>query len=272
MEPYLNSMRQRVNYRQQLCDIQSLLGHPCDNDKDPSGISPKLYNTIETKLTGLHEQCENKEFIVIKSIRIFDILNLSQLFNDSEIDFKILHLIRDPRGMTLSKLKAWAPDVIKKMKAENRSVFDVQDLPSDWYSGLDDWCKAWIKDASIGQQMVSKYMAVRYEDISMMPLMTTREIYDRLGLGEVSEHVVNWLNEHTKESRGDEYSVSRNSKLNAEKWRRDMTYMLAKRIQELENCGKFLDRFGYIKVKRPQDLTNTSLSFSGKKYQHNEYN
>ncbi|XP_033104376.1 carbohydrate sulfotransferase 1-like [Anneissia japonica] len=271
MEVYLNALM-KLSYENQIDQIPELAGLGLDvcNTKKHAGRSHNGCSPITSEL--MTKICKNKEFIVIKTIRISDIMNLTQLVNDNEVDFKIIHLIRDPRGMILSKLKAWFIDVKTKMKVEHRHVFDVQDLSPGMYSALDHWCKVWIKDASIGQQMVSKYMTVRYEDISMMPLMSTREIYDKLGLGEVSEHVVNWLNEHTRESRGDEYSVSRNSKLNAEKWRRDMTYMLAKRIQELEKCGKFLDRFGYIKVKRPQDLTNASLSFSGKKYQHNEYN
>ncbi|XP_071955806.1 carbohydrate sulfotransferase 1-like [Antedon mediterranea] len=268
MKSYLKAIMQ-LSFNSRLQEIPDLTEkNLC---RPTRGVSRRKQNeSLSTKCEPvsreLTHKCQNKTFTVIKTIRIHNITNFTKLVNDDDVDFKILHLIRDPRGMILSNLRAWHRDVIHAMNEEHRSLFDANDLPSELYEYLNNWCKDWIENADFGYSKIpsSQYLSVRYEDISLSPIESATKIYAKLGLGALTSDIIEWINNSTSGYKGGSYALSRNSTLNAEKWRRSMTYELAERIQEMDNCGKFMDVFGYKKVKSPEELHDSSLSLIGK--------
>ncbi|XP_033625509.1 carbohydrate sulfotransferase 1-like [Asterias rubens] len=208
------------------------------------------------QLLPLTQACRKKQYYTAKLIRLYSISSLESLAYDPEINLKIIHLVRDPRGTYTSR---------SRLKSSNISL----ELGKTLDGGISYLCKrikqnlefirsqpAWIQ---------GKYKLVRYEDIAHNPMELAQEIYDFTGMGPLPNSVQQWILNNTKsmvkpsdKSANTYYSTSRDASKVSEAWRYHVPYKVALRMQDL--CRETLRELGYVEVKTEQELLDKNNS------------
>ncbi len=189
----------------------------------------------------LEKTTKARKGIAIKTIRLRDILTIKDLLLDPDLNLKILHLVRDPRGVMNSrtKLRKSLKDRRRYNTAEEARVICEH---MDRNSGYQD--QVWLKD---------RYHLVRYEDVAEQPLKLAEEIYKFVGI-DMPSSVADWLRQNTDHRAGGQYGRTRNSTKTAHQWRSEIEFSKVMAIQR--SCLGTLSDFGYIPVKGNADLKN----------------
>lgn len=158
-----------------------------------------------TCLPHLTKRCSNSSVIGAKLIRL-RMENIAYLLAlDPKI--KVVHYIRDPRGVMNSRAKG---NINKMSKA---GVADTKET-----------CGRIMKDILVRRQLEAKYpenfMQIKYEDLALNPIEMARTLYEFLGM-DLPKDVANWLliNTSKKGVRKRAMNTSRsNSTSTALKW------------------------------------------------------
>ena len=170
--------------------------------------------------------CKTSEARVMKTIRLTMEIVEHLLHKDPTI--KIIHLLRDPRGIVNSRRK-WSllsrvSNELAKKDAESADMEEARLL-----------CQKMLKDIrkkeDLEQAYPSNFLTVRYEDMSQNPNNTYHQVYTFLGLSE-SESVQHWL-QQTSEAKADDnpYGTNRQNGLDTSiHWQKEMTVWKAQTI------------------------------------------
>ncbi|XP_077980637.1 carbohydrate sulfotransferase 1-like [Glandiceps talaboti] len=203
---------------------------------------------IKIRYIDLSDICRTKRHVAIKEIRLYNIEQLQTFAEKPAFNFKIVHLIRDPRAVMNSRARAYFINHDFKRKAVPWD--EVTDLCLDTKNNLNFVYSppSWLR---------GKYMLVRYEDLASRPLQSAREIYDFVGL-HLPENVVNWVNDHTQERQGGDLSTTRNSTERISAWKTEMTFEDAKDVQE--KCSEAMQMLGYTPI--PDEYVMKSVNVS----------
>ena len=205
-------------------------------------------------------KCARKNNIAIKTIRIHDINLLLPLILDKDVKLKVIHLVRDPRGMVASRLMLYYHT--------HKTVF-----PHRYYGHLmkavaEEYCSTWLKNIEIGRyvkEIRNNYMLLRYEDAATNPIAAARKIYSFLGLGRyIPNRIQKWILNNTLQpepGKFNPYSTQRDSKITAEHWRSKLTYETIKIIENTGRCRELMNAVGYLPVYDRGDLNKTEISF-----------
>ena len=191
---------------------------------------------------------------VVKMIRLYSIESLKPLLLDRDLNVKIIHLLRDPRGTLASRSKEHSDGakVLTPGKSLNHNAAYI--------------CRRMRNNFKFVRQnsvfMKDRYMRVRYEDIASDPEGWTRTLYRFAGMGDVPVDVFNWIQQNTRQSTRedaqDTYSTHRNSSATAQAWRHHIDFPVVNEIQRY--CDDVLSEAGYVKVKVESDLSKADLS------------
>ena len=189
----------------------------------------------------LSNACKSYDHTVIKilSARVPNttILTLEKLFQEqNQYDAKLVHLVRDPRGVVYSRVKlGWmkknfnSPEFRKSVQ----SVFDpiLQNIRLGLFS-----CPSWLRD---------RFKVVRYEDLVANMVNVTRDLYNFAGLG-WSSNVDKWISTLANNSKhGRTYSLLRNASISMNSWRHAPKPL----IEAVEDvCADLMDLLGYEKT------------------------
>jgi hypothetical protein len=87
--------------------------------------------------------------------------------------------------------------------------------------------------------------------LSLEPYKVVREIFQFYGLS-FDQRVINYLDTHTKASKGDEYSTFRDSKSTVFRWTKDLSYNEVNDIQK--SCKIAMKLWGYEKANNASEL------------------
>ena len=80
---------------------------------------------VENNVTVLEDLCRSRKHVALKSIRVADIYYLRNLVEDSRMNVKIIHLVRDPRGAYNSRLRVkWPPTIQESLRA-TRTEYEI---------------------------------------------------------------------------------------------------------------------------------------------------
>ncbi|XP_054773224.2 carbohydrate sulfotransferase 1-like [Lytechinus pictus] len=211
----------------------------------------------------LETACTGRAHTAIKSIRILDINLVLKLIEGEETDLKLIHLVRDPRSMILSRLKLAMPHI---------RVFNVTELSETYRNILLKYCSSWHQNYEIGHYVpfVQKnYLMVRYEDIARDPYGSARKIYKFVGLGtSIPSSVRNWIIKNTNandqsKKKSVSFSTKRDSKSVLVSWKSRLTVQMARAIEEIGDCSRLMQATGYTLIGNDPRMLSNSDSLVG---------
>ncbi|MEE6478189.1 hypothetical protein FKM82_011771 [Ascaphus truei] len=212
-------------------------------------------------LTLASKSCHTYKHMAIKTVRIPEINDIRTLAEDPRLNLKIIHLVRDPRGILASRIstfidqyrawKIWNSTGRKPHTIDLSQITSIcTDLSNSVNSGFSK--PSWLK---------GKYMLVRYEDIAKDPVKKAKEMYHFAGL-EWKADVHRWIVQNTNGSVAPfgnfKFTTCRNSAETAENWRLHLCYDIVRTLQDV--CNMTLSQLGYQVVDSVLQLKNISHS------------
>ena len=222
---------------------------------DPRVNSHKMHLCRRINATLLTSICRTRPHTVIKTIRMAHWENLDFLTESWHTSFKVIHLVRDPRGIISSRV-SW---LLEKLPREENSTSResaairfavakyIRIIAVNLCQQMASDIKDWTKRSKFGRP----YAMVRYEDVSRKPLAVYNEIFQFAGVAQ-SKDVIGWLQNNTKSSNFEYYSTTRNSSAVPHMWRRRLTMPLVDEIQN--TCKQVMKVLGYKFVHSDKEL------------------
>ncbi|XP_070580558.1 carbohydrate sulfotransferase 1-like [Ptychodera flava] len=186
----------------------------------------KARNDKAKVISTLTNICNSYSIRAFKTIRLYDLELLRSYAVDPMINLKIIHLVRDPRGVMNSRRKLH--EINHDYHRKNVPWDETEDLCRDLVKNLHiaSSSPAWLKDA---------YMLVRYEDLARQPNKMADNIYQFLGI-RMPKEVQDWIQRNTKSGDRRAFSTRRNSSATATQWRESYlirTYLKFKKSASL---------------------------------------
>ncbi|KAG8438818.1 hypothetical protein GDO86_005130 [Hymenochirus boettgeri] len=212
-------------------------------------------------LTLVSDSCHRYKHMAIKTVRIPEINDIRTLVEDPRLNLKVIHLVRDPRGILASRMntftdlyRAWKIWNTLGRKPHNIDLSQITTTCTDLSNSVETGFSRplWLK---------GKYMLVRYEDLARDPVTKAKEMYKFIGL-EWKVKVQKWIEQNTKGyvglTRNFKFSTSRNAAETAENWRLHLGLGLVHALQQI--CNVTLSLLGYQTVDSTIQLRNLSNS------------
>ena len=186
--------------------------------------------------------CKASPAIVLKFIRLKmkRVLDLLPMFPN----MKVIHLVRDPRGMFNSRDKITSKT---HLISENK---------------VKKYCKKVHENMSVSKfihkQSPNQFKFLVYEDLAETPFKTARAILTFAGL-KMTSKLVTFLKRMTSSSRDScQFCTQRkNSSLTASKWRKEIKMTDA--IHIYNACAETMDILGYLNVTSKRQLSDMSF-------------
>ncbi|XP_042213048.1 carbohydrate sulfotransferase 1-like isoform X2 [Homarus americanus] len=214
--------------------------------KEMISRNTRLWNTCNTKEWGdalcfndvfLKEACKLFPWSIMKIVRL-QLKLLRPILEDSQLNTRIVYLVRDPRGVINSRT-----DTVRWCHTE-----DCKN-PENLCRDMDD-------DLTTALQMQKdfpgKVYILRYEDMSLEPLNKTHELLEYVGL-DFDPRVKEFLVSHTTKNFDKPWSTSRESKTRVTYWVSKLPSSKLKVVQSA--CTPVMKRFGYIPITSNKNIT-----------------
>ena len=198
--------------------------------------------SVDKSLSHTEQVCKGSTFKVIKVIRVDHLRDLAKFM---EQGVKVIHLVRDPRGIFTSR--------------DQLSDHSSQDSEKTFPNKVIKFCENGVDDLYFIKDFLHKknYYLVRYEDLAFFPQKEGRLLYDFMNV-EVANGLMDWIksveigNKLTWNSlslrklrRSHPYQTSRgNSAYTSQFWREQITEGNLNTIQHF--CEDFMNKLGYI--------------------------
>lgn len=179
----------------------------------------------------------------IKTIRLS--MDIVEILMAKIPDLKVIHLLRDPRGMIKSRLKG---GFVKK----SMNLATIAQAH----------CERFERNIEIGKRLLQRYpgrlKTYLYEQIAENPKESSSSIFGFLGLTPSSTFDV-WLHNHTAAGiKSSYYKTSRpNSTLTANSWRLSLPYKDVKNIDK--QCLEFYKITGILPASDEKTLRNLNI-------------
>ncbi|XP_028650518.1 carbohydrate sulfotransferase 2-like [Erpetoichthys calabaricus] len=227
----------------------------------------------------LEKECLKYNTIVVKGVRIFDLNVLAPLLEDPSMEIKIIHLVRDPRAVTNSRIRS-----VRILEGENVHVAKSRNPKSkrisffnnslrrskffshDYHSAetMDVICQQTGNTLLTVQKspawLNGKYMLVRYEDFIEDPVNRLKEIYSFINIPLV--HSIKLFAFQMTRGPSGSFSPfvvsSRNSTITASAWRKGLTFPQISQVQEL--CSFSMNILGYKLAGSEEEVSKINNS------------
>lgn len=173
--------------------------------------------------------CANSSFVAVKTLR-FQMSMVEELLQKNS-GLKVIHLVRDPRGSLLSRMR------IRELQSDIRYEASYR----CWQMAQD------LKHADIlHKRYPGRVLQMRYEDVAENPLEMTKFIYKFIG-HKISSSVIQWIQNKTQPNKykdSELYStLRRNSSDTAHAWKRRIPKGMAVEIQRI--CENVIRKLNY---------------------------
>ncbi|XP_064113496.1 carbohydrate sulfotransferase 1-like [Macrobrachium nipponense] len=177
-----------------------------------------------------------------------DLGDLSPLLKERDLNLKIVHLVRDPRGVVASR---------------HRLIEDVPSLGED-LTNVTAICGRYSRDLNessiIAKDYPNRYTLLRYEDMTKRTEINARQMHHFLGIPytnlvarHVADHALGLVPEDSHP-----YGLSRNGTAAPFRWRRAMPFHLVKTVQD--ECSRVLHAYGYRVFRSESELRDEALA------------
>ena len=155
---------------------------------------------------------------------------------------KVIHFVRDPRGMLLSRVNTgWKKDSFLSYTEDERqrALTVARDMCERMRDDL-KWGKIYSDDHP------GMFMTVRYEDLSQSTHRIAKDMYEFIGL-QMPETVYMWISQITSaETDGNKFDIYRqNSSVTAQAWRSKLSQEFHADLVKI--CGDVIQDLGYDK-------------------------
>ncbi|XP_069755615.1 carbohydrate sulfotransferase 6 [Narcine bancroftii] len=227
-----------------------------------------------TKFSKMEEACKSYSHIVIKEVRFFELKSLFPLFTDPLLNFKIIHLVRDPRAVLKSRNKslyALLRDNSIVLGTKGKRIEKSKEEDSN-YEVMKEICKSHLLIHDLASEkapdfLKQRYMMLRYEDVVRDPLKEISAMYEFSGLN-LTPKLKSWIYNITHgEGTGSAFKItSRNAKTTSEAWRTEMQFEKISKIQNI--CARAMNVLGYelVHSEYEQKLLSRDLVLPQRKY------
>ncbi|CAI5668088.1 carbohydrate sulfotransferase 6 [Oreochromis niloticus] len=209
-------------------------------------------NCTPKNLQIVEEVCGFYSHVVYKEVRIFELESLYPLLQDPNLDLRIIHLVRDPRGVMRSKEESagfFVRDNAIVLEQKHINKTEIQ------YQIIQEICRSHLR---INERAVlnpppflkGRYKLVRYEDVTRNPLEEINALYQFVGL-EMTTQLATWIYKVThgkgKGSANEAFKVTSRSAIDvSQAWRTMLPHNKVKRVQEV--CEEAMSYLGYRMV------------------------
>ena len=178
----------------------------------------------------MRDKCLTSKLRVIKTIRMS--MGQTEYLLERIRNLKIVHLVRDPRGIITSRTRG---DFLREENKEQ--LLSAREI-----------CKTFMADIYAADILKKKFPGrikrFRYEDIAVNTSQSVQELYDFIGL-DVPSIMPQWIRNHTSSGEYNGYYglVRKDSSQVAYKWK---TSLSRKTIAETDSiCNTFYTIAGY---------------------------
>ena len=221
-------------------------------------------NVFDLDVKQLENACNAFDTHVIKIIRGDDLMNLKSMLLTT--DTRILLLIRDPRALLVSRAGISAlrknMQLAKYLQKADKTAL-LQNIRNECarHTGFIDFIKTLIP---LENALKHRFGVVRYEDMALNPLQMAENIYDLVDL-ELPAEVSDWVQGNTRKAdqlKGYKHSfgTTRDSNATAIEWRFKISQLVVDALQDIPDCSRVMDFFGYMPVRDEKVLRNPSVS------------
>uniref|UniRef100_A0A3P9DUU8 Sulfotransferase n=1 Tax=Maylandia zebra TaxID=106582 RepID=A0A3P9DUU8_9CICH len=202
-------------------------------------------NQFSNQTLWVEQACDSYSHVVYKDVRLFELESLYPLLQDSNLDLRIIHLVRDPRAVVDNAI------VLEQKRIKEAEV---------QYQVMQEICRSHVR---INERAVLKpppflkgrYKLVRYEDMARNPLEEINAMYQFVGL-EMTTELATWIYKVThgkgKGSIKEAFKITSRSATNvSQAWRTMLPYNKVRRIQEV--CKGAMSLLGYRTVNSEKE-------------------
>ena len=225
-------------------------------------------NCARAPISEIERNCSEYNALATKIISVPYIHMLVPLI---EQGVKIIHLVRDPRGVESSRLRVMAGP-----KRNNTGQFILNHM-SAVFQDTRLYCQQLRKDLNDMKLIFNSseipnsryYTIVRYEDLAMDPVKELHRMYHTLRIPE-DVSVNQWVSGLTNIPRNltaaeNEFGTFRiNSAETAIRWRRHIPWLLVDVIQK--ECTDVMELLGYQRFRNQLDFEDYSYNVLKKKF------
>ncbi|CAH1780260.1 unnamed protein product [Owenia fusiformis] len=199
----------------------------------------------------LANNCMKSSIITVKTILLRMSVTKSLLRHHPQL--KIIHLVRDPRGILMSRWKTFT----------NYGVINATLIERE----ARELCAKMLTDIELRDEISKKYKTtffpLRYEDLAEDPLSHANEIYRFVNIS-FHDNVKEWLTKNHEMQDGKFGTRRHNARETSYRWRHTIPQDIASIIDDA--CVHVYDKLGYKRVQSLDDLRNDSYSLRVKEY------
>ncbi|XP_075041988.1 carbohydrate sulfotransferase 4-like [Mixophyes fleayi] len=262
LRQYLSNGGKRTSDFRFFAESRALCTPPaCSTFSSSEGY--ERYNCFQscrnTPLDKMAEVCGTYSHVVMKTVRILDISVLLPLFRDPALDLRILHLVRDPRAVALSR-KSFSLRTEDQILLKNEGNYKKEDITIGRV--MAKICKSQVainKVARTAQALHGRYMAIRHEDLTINPIQTLKQIYKFSGL-HLTKDLKQWIYNVTHEEIQGKHGFMTFSKVSSnviQRWRTALDFNSVTEIQQ--GCKEAMDLFGYLPMRSKHEQKNINV-------------
>ena len=201
--------------------------------------------------------CRRFKYRVIKEISLSS-LHLFHNMWDSD-NWKVIHLVRDPRGVISSRIK-----IAEQKHPELKGTFTSGDLGKLYVRQAHTYCKEIMVDKMYYMdhktRIYRKYKRIRYEEIAQQPITEAQSLYNFIGIP-FHDDVAKSISQSTVEDSSvkfDPFSTRRNSNTTAANWLQHLPLDFILRIQEV--CIKVMTELNYRIIRENDHYKEFTVS------------
>lgn len=209
--------------------------------------APHLLDTKSKKvdMAALGEFCRSSDFVAGKLNYLRGIENITHLFDDADVQMKIVHLVRDPRATILSRFGGKAEHLVEAYDKISKHVCDRMMNNIDY-----------ADRNRLTTSRPQHFLRLRHEDFAVAPLPFVERLYDFIGVPPTPQ-LLKWFAKATSFSAGSDQNTQRDSRAVASAWRSKLDYRRVAVVQR--NCRRVLDSMGYKSFDSETALKNMDV-------------
>ena len=188
--------------------------------------------------------CKKAKYRIVKTIRFS--MDLVQALVDFIPSLKVIHLVRDPRGISNSRRHSAGMRMSQETDKHSIAL-----------------CKEMFLDITVGDILRQKYYRritmIMYEALAERPSEGAKYVYRFLNI-KYNKNIEEWVYNSTHANRNDGFFGTQRSNASEASvhWRKQLDFSDVDIIQK--HCKEVLDLLGYYSFKSKTDLTNFNLT------------